>query len=303
MALLPEQLRELLTPEGIGAAFGLLGAELERVLNLAPVLDVLNEHERKAKSPEALERALVQAFEEIAAPWATAGERVLALAVAPVVAAALDALERDYAVDALDDVREIAKVTALAVRGVTRQTKASTPKLGKDLAVGVVRMVVGASPTRLDLEGYVRGRMGNQAKVIAAAYLGRARSAAMVGAMASAGITKLRFLAVMDAATTEICQYMHNRVMNVSAALDVLDKAANAPDREALAAMPWVYRRENQLVIGSPTSERIVTTIADRRGSGLARFEGGMSTDDLEHEGLVLPPLHGYCRSIAVPES
>jgi len=98
-----------------------------------------------------------------------------------------------------------------------------------------------------------------------------------VSAFEAGGFVRYRIEAVLDERTSEICRFMHNRTFAVSEGRSLVDRLVSAEDPED------------------------VKSIAGWRTAAEARelAERG----DLANAGLALPPYHGRCRTVVVPES
>lgn len=87
------------------------------------------------------------------------------------------------------------------------------------------------------------------------------------------GVTTYRFVAVIDSRTSEICQFMNGKEFSVRNAVTLMERVAGAANiEEVKAIMPWRPFKEVD----------------------------GLSRDALEALGVVVPPLHGNCRSTLV---
>jgi hypothetical protein len=134
--------------------------------------------------------------------------------------------------------------------------------------------------------------------VAAMAAAGYARTATQLHAFSEAGIVTYKFVAVMDEKTTEICQYMNGRTLSVAKALDQLRRVESLETADAIRnARPWVWRGKDEdgsdILYFRKGERRVVVTHIDSKGV----FTGGLSDEELEVAGLLVPPLHGRCRS------
>jgi hypothetical protein len=134
--------------------------------------------------------------------------------------------------------------------------------------------------------------------VTAMAAIGFARTAAQLNVFSDAGVVTYEFVAVMDERTTEICQYMNGKTLSVASGVRQLRSvaASNSLD-EIKSVRPWVGRgrAENgdDTLYYQRGDARIVVANIGPDGS----FTQGMSSEQLEEAGLLVPPLHGRCRS------
>jgi hypothetical protein len=110
-------------------------------------------------------------------------------------------------------------------------------------------------------------------RLVANAAMSRAYHYGYIKAAELRGVLQYRFVAVLDSRTSEICQAMNGTVFNVSTAARLMERVAEAPDVEQVKTlMPW----------------RKVSEVR------------GLSPAELEALGVMVPPLHGNCRSTLV---
>jgi len=89
------------------------------------------------------------------------------------------------------------------------------------------------------------------------------------------GYLRYRFVAVMDDRTTEICRAMSGKVFEVQSALDIMEAGFAATEFDPLAIadfMPWPSESEAPQILAS-------------------------SSAALAAAGILIPPMHPYCRS------
>jgi hypothetical protein len=106
--------------------------------------------------------------------------------------------------------------------------------------------------------------------VVANAAASRAYHYGYAKAAEALGYTYYEFVAVMDKRTSEICRHMNGKKFTVSAAVDIMQRSADAESPEDLKQIqPWIT--------------------VDQAKS--------MDTEALKNNGVLIPPLHGSCRS------
>lgn len=147
-------------------------------------------------------------------------------------------------------------------------------------------------------------------RVVADAFVGRARAWSTVGALEDAEIQTFELVAVLDEVTTDICRYMDGKIFQVSAARGLLDTLSNLPDPAAVKfANPWmrVGRDEDgNKRIYVPNEDGSTTTVASVERSGIGtrddrgEYSGGMTEAQLAALGVPIPPFHGRCRTLIV---
>ena len=149
-------------------------------------------------------------------------------------------------------------------------------------------------------------------RVISAAFTGRARTFGQLSSFRDAGIERYRFLAVLDERTTDQCRFLDGKIFKVSKALDLFEKSADADEPEAVKdIMPWIRAGRNadgerELFILDREGNRTSVATVVRSGVGsvddTGEFKNGMDTEALSNAGIIMPPLHGLCRSDVVSE-
>ena len=113
-------------------------------------------------------------------------------------------------------------------------------------------------------------------RVVSSAGLVRARSYGSIAGFAESGAETFRFLAMMDERTSPICRELDGTIFNVGQGVAHVNAMIETEDPEAVKELaPWV--RPSEVM--------------------------GKSADALADMGVMMPPLHGRCRSRLVVES
>jgi len=169
-----------------------------------------------------------------------------------------------------------------------------------DIASNLSRMTGAAELARTD--AYWR--------VVASAFVGRARAGTQVSAFAEAKIERFMFRAVLDMKTTDICRFLDGKTWSTARAMETLQRVTSASEPEQIRYLqPWVERGKDAdgdsiLYFNKPDGSRQVVADVIRSGIGRAddrgEFKARMSDGDLESSGMSIPPLHRTCRSIIV---
>ncbi len=108
-------------------------------------------------------------------------------------------------------------------------------------------------------------------ETVAAAAAVRASTYGVLGSFEQIGLATFVFSAVLDARTSAICEHLHGRTFSVATAAAQRDAFLAAPDPDAAKAIhPW------------PDPARVVALKTDA---------------ELQAAGVMVPPLHGRCRS------
>lgn len=284
-----EDFADVLTPAGMTRLFDLLADELLADVDFEAVRAAVGDQD----PGDAVARALAEQAPEVAARGAKRLRRLGPLVTAAVVVS-LDGVDVD---DAADDV---ARVVALADRGVEARVARVLPRVAERIGKSVAGAVL-AGAGSLEVEALVRKQVRDYLRVVAGAWLGHARAAAIAGAAAAAGVTAVRYEAVLDAATTEVCRLLHGTTFSVASLLDALETVADASEAKALEAYPWARREGDKLVVDRAQGQVVVATVLGQPGKGSLQFFDALGPDELERYGIVLPPMHANCRSTIVP--
>lgn len=148
-------------------------------------------------------------------------------------------------------------------------------------------------------------------RVVAGVFQNRARTYEQLSAYREARVAFYRFEAVMDERTTEECRYYHERIFSVDVGASIVDRVSQVTNPEEIRTIsPFVRNgrdeQGNRILYIERGGAR--TTIAQIERSGLGvrddrgTFSRGMSSRDIEREGIPMPPLHELCRSTIVAE-
>lgn len=148
--------------------------------------------------------------------------------------------------------------------------------------------------------------------VVAAAFVGRARSLAEVASYEEAGVAYYLITAVLDEVTTDICRYLDGKRFSVAGAMDQFRRIERLRDPEQIKlAQPWLRVRQDgqgNRALFVPTENgamrvAIVEDSAEQRGLKDERgtFRAGLDAARLETVNVGPPPYHGLCRSSTLP--
>jgi SPP1 gp7 family putative phage head morphogenesis protein len=148
-------------------------------------------------------------------------------------------------------------------------------------------------------------------RVVADAFVGRARTTSQISSYEEAGIETYEIVAVLDEVTTDICRFMDGKTFSVSAARGLLDSLEALDDPEDVKyANPWVRKgvdpEEGGLRLYVPTADGKGVTIAKIARSGVGSsddrgsYTNARSDEELVALGIPVPPFHGRCRSTIV---
>lgn len=154
------------------------------------------------------------------------------------------------------------------------------------------------------------GRAREYWEGIATAFSNRARTATQLNAYEEAGITRYRFVAVLDERTTDICRMLDGKVWTVASALRLQRRAQELTDAEDIKdVQPWVYKgKEGSRDILYYNKKGVRQRVAYVNESAVGQqdakgvFSEQLSDSELEAAGIMVPPLHHKCRSTIVTE-
>jgi SPP1 gp7 family putative phage head morphogenesis protein len=147
--------------------------------------------------------------------------------------------------------------------------------------------------------------------VVAASFVGEARSLSQISSYAEARIERYVLLAVLDEHTTDTCRFLDGKVLQTADAVRTFERIEAAEDPLALKReRPWVRERlgedgKRQLAVDRG-GDSTVLAVVERSGVGARDDRGAysraVSSRDLAPAGVGFPPFHGLCRTTTVPE-
>lgn len=149
------------------------------------------------------------------------------------------------------------------------------------------------------------------ASTVTSNVVSRARSYSEASSYASAGITYLEVMAMLDEVTTDYCRLMDGTIVDVQTSLNHMKEAASVKNPEDIKAVsPFFESRVNQstkekeIFIGG-TNNKFATV--KRSGIGNLDDRGSaqkhMSTKALNKSGITMPGYHHRCRTMTVPRT
>jgi hypothetical protein len=139
-------------------------------------------------------------------------------------------------------------------------------------------------------------------ELVAASWIGEARSMSQISAYAEAGIERYVITAVLDEVTTDTCRYLDGKVLQTADAVRMFDRVAASDDPLALKTeRPWVRERlgeDGRGVLRVGETELAIVGARDDRGA----YARALPASDLAPAGIGFPPFHGFCRSTTVAD-
>ncbi len=142
--------------------------------------------------------------------------------------------------------------------------------------------------------------------IVANAFANRARTWTQLSSFDEAGIERYRFEAVLDEVTTETCRFLHGKIFSVQRGLDKFKEVERKKSPEAIRDVtPWVRTTTNEdgdrVLAFEREGEQVevaqIVESAVGQKDEVGKFSKAMSNENLQENGLTLPPLHGLCRS------
>lgn len=319
------------TPRGFDAAVGRLATELRRATGQSneealrdalSVLDVDWHATTPARRADLLRRALLAAGRATADTGA-AIQAPLGRAASAVAHATRSAARRDHGLvigaelNAVDyrAVDYLARATKLFVRDEYGRRLESLGERVRGVVAQGLEQGLGRSEIAEDVAAAAEASLVTRAlsywDVVAASFVGEARSLSQVSAYAEAAIERYVLVAVLDEHTTDTCRYLDGKVLQTADALRTFERLDASDDPLALKdERPWVRerldgdgRRTLQVDRGGASTllavvERSAVGTRDDRGE----FSRGLSARDLAPAGIGFPPFHGFCRTTTVPD-
>jgi len=147
--------------------------------------------------------------------------------------------------------------------------------------------------------------------VVAASFVGEARSLSQISSYAEARIERYVLMAVLDEHTTNACRFLDGKVLETAAAVRTIERLEASDDPLAIKReRPWVRERvsddgKRHLAVDGTTGPTILAVV-ERSGVGALDDRGvysrTLSSRDLAPAGIGFPPFHGLCRTTTVPD-
>ncbi|OHD18511.1 MAG: hypothetical protein A2Y38_13920 [Spirochaetes bacterium GWB1_59_5] len=189
----------------------------------------------------------------------------------------------------------------------------SYSRLVRDVVANAAKLGLGSKDIVKELQTFSSlvglGHSDNYWTTVVMSFVNSARNFAHLSSLREAGVTKFRFQAVLDEVTTEICRFMHGKVFLVENAINAFADAAGADDPEDVKKyQPWVREGRNgntryMYFNRGETREVIANINSTGMGSrSVGSYSRAISDADLEAHGIMVPPLHGRCRSTILAE-
>jgi hypothetical protein len=145
---------------------------------------------------------------------------------------------------------------------------------------------------------------------IATVFSNRARNFTQIHAFQDAAIKAFMIEAVLDAATSEQCRFLHHKQFPVDGAAKRIEKVQAAPDpTDIVDLMPWIQKGKNEdgqaiLYYKRGETRHLVANI-DESGEGeddkIGQYSKAMPEEAMAKAGIGMPPFHGHCRTTVVP--
>ena len=144
-------------------------------------------------------------------------------------------------------------------------------------------------------------------RVVAGAFMNRARVGSLVSSFSEARIERFRVTAVLDQRTTICCRFMDGKTFSVSSSLETMKSTMATEKPEDIRYLqPWIERGKDEdgnaiLYYKQRDGSRQVVADVIRSGVGRAddrgEFRARMSDAKLEATGISMPPYHRTCRT------
>lgn len=154
-------------------------------------------------------------------------------------------------------------------------------------------------------------RSKNYWKVAAGVFVNRARTFGQLSAYKDADIRRFIFESMLDEVTSDVCRMMHGRFFSVDLGIETFNKIEALPDPLDIRNVQPFARTRNvdgnqEIQISPPGGEplRLASVVESAVGQRdkVGRFSNTLSDVELQAAGVTMPPLHGGCRSIVVPD-
>jgi hypothetical protein len=177
--------------------------------------------------------------------------------------------------------------------------------IGRGLDRGLGRDEIGRELSQMTNRGV---RQPHYYRTVAANHVSRARSYSVGSSYRAAGIEYFRIEAVLDDRTTHQCEFLHGKILPVSASMARLDQIMTDQNPQSMLwNQPFIRDRGDHLDIQTPDGQTQRVANITERSSGAspsgvsATFARGMNQGQLVDAAIGLPPYHHGCRSVTIP--
>jgi SPP1 gp7 family putative phage head morphogenesis protein len=215
-------------------------------------------------------------------------------------------------------IRRAAKANAHYIRDYYGRVSEAGSEQMREIVNDGMKRGLGSTDIAKNIRRQLGERLGNVSQsyynVVSNAVVNRSRSYSQLASYRDAGIEKYVFDAVLDEVTTNTCRALHNTEFEVSAGLRRFAAADRMPDPTDIKyEMPWTTERviksgEHQGKVGIfiPTRDGLTRmAVVERSAVGqkdqIGTFSNKMGPKALANRNLMVPPLHGRCRSTHLP--
>jgi hypothetical protein len=215
--------------------------------------------------------------------------------------------------NALDQraIRYVARANALFIRdGYGRRLEVFGQRVRETVAGGL-EAGVGRAELAADLAALAEASLVRQAPsywtLVAASFVGEARSLSQISSYAEARVERYVLSAVLDEHTTDTCRFLDGKVLETDAALRTFERLEASEDPLAIKReRPWVRERIGEDRKRTLTADQTVLAVVERSGVGVrddrGEYSRALSSRDLAPAGIGFPPFHGLCRTGTVPD-
>lgn len=145
-------------------------------------------------------------------------------------------------------------------------------------------------------------------QVVSSSAVNRARTYGQLRSFDDAEIRAYRFDAVLDERTTNICRMMDGQMFPVRSGLSKISQVEDNGE-DVKQVQPWVRQRRNEegkieMFVQRGEAKDVVGVVEESAVGQLdevGRFSNTMTTEEMIDAGVIMPPLHGLCRSTVLP--
>lgn len=160
-------------------------------------------------------------------------------------------------------------------------------------------------------KGSVVGRPKSYFQLVAGASLVRSRSYSDIDSYYDAGVSTFIFRSVMDNRTSEQCRLLNGKEFSIKeqkARLGLLESVSSEDPEQVKEITPWLTEKKigDERFLGYKKRDRFMKVARiNRYGAGTKRsgqYEQLKTDEELAAAGVVVPPVHGNCRSYLDPK-
>lgn len=138
------------------------------------------------------------------------------------------------------------------------------------------------------------------ARGVADQMMAKARSYSEIRSCMDAGFTQVQVMAVLDEVTSDVCRFMHGKIVDAAEAYRIITSSFQYNPADLEKHNPWIRQQGSSLMVGN---NQIATVTRSGQGNfnDTGEYETTENAENLDQLNVGLPPYHFFCRSTTVP--